>query len=251
MLSIITPVLNGAKYIESNILSIQKLTIPHEHIIVDGGSTDSTLEIVAHYSHLKLIHQTDKKGMYRAIHMGILDSKGDYVTWINSDDILIPDGYNAMYKKVKKDNLGLIYSNGIHHFIEKYNYKIVTFLPFGRYFLKNGIFPFVQPSSIFSKEAYFKVGGFDYETFKIIGDRDLFQKMAYDKSIKFGTTNDFTTVFLRYDESLLYRNLDRVKTEHAFTLKTNVSLFNRTLYHLFRNSHNLFWKIIKLNDFTR
>ena len=46
MISIVTPVLNGAKFIEKNIQSIQKLTIPFEHIIVDGGSTDDTLNIV-------------------------------------------------------------------------------------------------------------------------------------------------------------------------------------------------------------
>ena len=40
MLSIITPVLNGSRYIENTILSIKELKIPYEHIIVDGGSTD-------------------------------------------------------------------------------------------------------------------------------------------------------------------------------------------------------------------
>ena len=46
MISIITPVLNSSKFIQSNIESIEKLSIPYEHIIVDGGSTDGTIEII-------------------------------------------------------------------------------------------------------------------------------------------------------------------------------------------------------------
>ena len=58
MLTIVTPNLNNAKYLEDNILSIQKLTIPFEHIVVDGGSIDGSLEVIAKYPHLKLLHQT-------------------------------------------------------------------------------------------------------------------------------------------------------------------------------------------------
>jgi len=70
MLSIVTPVLNGIKFIQNNIESIQKLSINYEHIIVDGGSTDGTVELVSKYPHIKLLHQNDKTGMYGAIHQG-------------------------------------------------------------------------------------------------------------------------------------------------------------------------------------
>ena len=63
MLSIITPVYNGSVFIEQTIKSILKLNIEYEHIIVDGGSTDGTLDVVKKYSHIKLIHQTDDEGM--------------------------------------------------------------------------------------------------------------------------------------------------------------------------------------------
>ena len=243
MLTIITPVLNGSKYIESTILSIRELEIPFEHIVVDGGSTDSTLDILSKYPEVKLIMQKEKKGMYHAIHMGFLESKGDFVTWVNSDDKIIPRDYDIMYNQISSEKLDFVYSNGIHHFIEDYKYKIVTALPFARFFLKQGIFPFVQPSSIFSKKAYHSIGGFDYEKFKIIGDRDLFQKMAYDESLKFKYVPVFSSVFLRYDESLLYSNMNKLKTEHLYTIKTNKSIFMRFLYHGFRMIRNTYCKI--------
>ena len=71
MISIITPVLNGEAFIEKNILSISQLKLPYEHIIVDGGSTDNTINIVKKYSYIKLINQETNNGMYDAIRKGI------------------------------------------------------------------------------------------------------------------------------------------------------------------------------------
>ena len=96
---------------------------------------------------------------------------------------------------------------------------------------------------MFSRKGYEKVGGLNYKDFKIIGDRDLFQKMAFDNTLQMKYIPVFSSVFLRYQESLLYRNLDLLKEEHSFTIKTNVSLFNRGIYHLFRLVKNNYWKL--------
>lgn len=243
MLSIITPVLNGSRFIENTILSIKKLNIPYEHIVVDGGSTDLTIDIVNKYLDVKLVLQKQNLGMYHAIDMGIKIAKGEILTWVNSDDRIISSGYEKMYKEIADCKLDLVYSNGLHHYIDECKYKIVAAQPFARYFLKQGIFPFVQPSSLFSKNAYEKVGGFNYEKLKIIGDRDLFQKMAYEKNLKIKYVSTFSAIFLRYEDSLLYRNLDLLQEEQKHTLKTNINLFNRAIYHSLRFIMNIYLKI--------
>jgi glycosyltransferase involved in cell wall biosynthesis len=245
MLTIVTPVLNGRKFIQNNIESIQKLRIPFEHIVVDGGSSDGTIEIVKRFPHIKLLHQTKKTGMYGGINQGFLEAKGEYISWVNADDMVIANGYEKLYLTVIKKKADLAYSHGMHHFIEKLYYKKHFARYFVRYLLKTGVFPFVQPSVIFSKSAYNKVGGLNYQKFRLIGDRDLFQRMAYDKDLKFLFVPVFSSIFLRYDDSLLYRNLEQRKLEYKYCIKTNTNIFHRILYHLSQLVRIIIWNVSK------
>ena len=232
MLSIVTPVLNGIKFIQNNIESIQELSIEHEHIIVDGGSTDGTIEFVEKYPHIILLHQKDKTGMYGAIHQGFLKSKGKYITWLNADDYLIANGYESMYNYILNKNLDFVYSNGIYHFKEEYKYKKMYGRHLGRNLLKNAIVPFIQPCSIYTRATYDKVGGVDYERFKIIGDRDLFQRFAYDSDLKFGYISVFSVVFLIHSNSLLSVSQEQKIKEYSYCINSKVSFFYRILFKL-------------------
>ncbi|MDN3643789.1 glycosyltransferase [Lutimonas halocynthiae] len=231
MLSIVTPVLNGRKFIQNNIESIQKLSIPYEHIVVDGGSIDGTIEYVSQFPHIKLLHQLENNGMYGAIHQGFNESNGDYLTWVNADDYIIKTGYELMYNDIASKKADLIYSNSVYHFVEILQYKKMYAKYLGRFLLKQGIMPFAQPSSIFSKKSYNEVGGLNFNDFRIIGDRDLFQRMAYKSEFKFLYIYVDSTVFLRYSDSLLFRNKKLLNEEHNYCIKTNISLFNRIIFH--------------------
>ncbi len=202
MISIITPNLNNAKYLEDNILSIMKLEIPFEHIIVDGGSIDGSLEVIKKYPHIKLINQTEKTGMYGAIDLGINSSQGEILSWINADDRIIKDGYEKMYRIMKNNNLDLAYSDGYFDFINQ-NKKIkIKGKKFGIFFLKHGCMPAIQPSMIFTKNIYKKIGGFDYKNFKICGDLDLFVRIANEKGSKFGYVKTSSSIFIKRGNSL-------------------------------------------------
>jgi len=86
-LSIVTPCLNGISFIEEAIQSVLDQDYPNvEHIIVDGGSTDGTLELIKKYSHVRVISEPDQ-GLYDALNKGVRVSTGDIIGHLNCDDV--------------------------------------------------------------------------------------------------------------------------------------------------------------------
>jgi glycosyltransferase involved in cell wall biosynthesis len=92
-ISIITPVFNQVDYIEQTILSVINQDYDnYEYIIIDGGSTDGTLDIIKSYaSKITTWISEPDTGMYDALNKGFALSTGDIMAWINSDDLLLPN----------------------------------------------------------------------------------------------------------------------------------------------------------------
>jgi glycosyltransferase involved in cell wall biosynthesis len=89
-ISIITACLNRAGMVSTAIESVLAQEYPDfEHIIVDGGSTDGTLDVLDRYPHLKVISERDN-GMYDALNKGLKLAQGEIVGFLNSDDCYAP-----------------------------------------------------------------------------------------------------------------------------------------------------------------
>ncbi len=101
LVSIITPVLNGIKYLELCIQSVLQQAYPHiEHIFVDGGSTDSTLDVLGRYQakypgRIRLISEPDT-GPEEAWNKGLAEAKGEIFGWLGADDTYEPDAIKAI-----------------------------------------------------------------------------------------------------------------------------------------------------------
>lgn len=90
-ISIITPSFNQARFIEETILSVLNQNYPGlEFIIVDGGSTDGTLDILRKFEDRLIWTSHKDKGQSNAINIGFQRSTGDVLAYLNSDDILVP-----------------------------------------------------------------------------------------------------------------------------------------------------------------
>ena len=105
--SIVTPNYNGEKYLEETIKSIINQTShDYEFILVDGKSTDNSINIIKKYLKKINIFISEKdKCMYHAIDKGISKAKGEVIIWINSDDLLhkkAVQNVSKIFKKIQK-----------------------------------------------------------------------------------------------------------------------------------------------------
>lgn len=90
--SIIAPVYNSAEFIEESIQSVLNQTYPKiEYIIMDAGSTDGTVEIAQRYADRLTIISEPDNGQSDAINKGWKRATGDVLTWLNGDDLYLPD----------------------------------------------------------------------------------------------------------------------------------------------------------------
>jgi glycosyltransferase involved in cell wall biosynthesis len=100
-ISIITAVRNGAETLRGCIESVQKQTVPAEHIIVDGASTDGTLDIVAEYrSYIAQVISEPDRGIYDAMNKGISMATGEVIGTLNASDFYAHEGVIAKVAKV-------------------------------------------------------------------------------------------------------------------------------------------------------
>jgi glycosyltransferase involved in cell wall biosynthesis len=178
-ISIITVCYNSEKYIESAIASVLGQTYENiEYIIVDGNSTDRTLDIIKAYEpkfngRMRWVSEPDK-GIYDAMNKGIAMSSGDIVGILNSDDIyfdskVIEDVVQHLYLERTDSiygNIIMVHPNNLHKTIRVW--KSSAFKPNS---FKKGWHP-PHPSFFVKKRIYDTFGVFD-ATFDISADFEL------------------------------------------------------------------------------
>jgi glycosyltransferase involved in cell wall biosynthesis len=92
-LSVITPALDQVRYITETLDSVAALPMEHEHIVVDGGSIDGTVELLRERSDPSLVWSSEPdRGQTDAVNKGLRQARGDYVGWINADDAYAVEG---------------------------------------------------------------------------------------------------------------------------------------------------------------
>lgn len=101
-ISIITPSFNSGDYIERAIKSVLNQDYKNwEHIVIDGGSTDPTVDILKKYKHLKWVSEKDN-GQTDAMNKGFRRSVGDVIVYLNADDYFSPGAFSAVISEFEK-----------------------------------------------------------------------------------------------------------------------------------------------------
>lgn len=184
IISIITPCFNSEKTIETCISSIKDNTDNKiEHIIVDGKSSDKTIEIIKKYEgtyNLKWISEKDT-GIADAMNKGFKMASGDFVSWIDADNYYDSNVYNHIINKINSDSNIDIICGYVDVFDDKSKKTFKPDFPFNfeKALIKNtGGIP-VQPGVFFKRNLFEKAGGFNTD-YKIAGDYDFWLKILKD-----------------------------------------------------------------------
>jgi len=121
LISIITPFKNSSEYIKDCIESIINQSYKNwELIIIDDYSTDNSFEIVSQISEIdnriKLHKNNNKNGIISALRIGLNKSSGDYITRMDSDDLMMPNKLEELHNKLKKKGKGFVATSKVKYF---------------------------------------------------------------------------------------------------------------------------------------
>jgi glycosyltransferase involved in cell wall biosynthesis len=114
LVSIVTPSLNAAAFIEQTIESVLSQDYPHiEYFVVDGGSTDGTIEILERYRGRLQFSVEKDTGVPEAVNRGFLRSRGAIFSWISADDLYLPGAVRQAVSRFEAEpDAGVVYGEG-------------------------------------------------------------------------------------------------------------------------------------------
>jgi glycosyltransferase involved in cell wall biosynthesis len=178
-ISIVTPSFNMARYLEDTITSVlANLREGDEYFVIDGGSTDGSVDIIRRYEKRLTGWVSEKDAGYAdALAKGFARATGEVQCWINAGDLYLSGAFDAAQKRLT-DDLDLIF--GDDFYIDEAN-QVLSYsrgwVPDLRMAMLYGGWTPLQDACFWRRDLYQKVGGID-RTLQYAADYDLFLRMA-------------------------------------------------------------------------
>jgi glycosyltransferase involved in cell wall biosynthesis len=179
LVSIITPSYNQAVFLEETIESVLSQTgVQLEYYVIDGGSTDGSVEIIQRYSHLLTgwVSEPDN-GQAEAINKGFNQATGKYIAWLNSDDLYLPNAVSQAVSALEANPaLGLVYGDAIS--IDPRG-AVLNPLTFGDWGLDDLLgFRIICQPAVFMRRSILSEAGYLDPSYQYMLDHQLWLRMA-------------------------------------------------------------------------
>lgn len=231
LISIVTVSFNAVNYIEETIKSVINQTYPNiEYIVIDGGSTDGTIDIIKKYSDKITIWVSEPdKGIYDAMNKGIKKATGEWINFMNCGDTFYKSTTIEEVFQKANFNSDIIYGNT--------NLLLLT----GEYIQKGEVvsyeeyMPFGHQAS-FSRTSLMKQYEFDRK-YKICADRNFFYT-AYQNKAKFEYVN-ITIANYEAEEGLSSANMSKLLYEKGLIEGKTTNLSWKIKYFIFLFSQHI------------
>lgn len=243
LVSIITPSFNQSEYLEETILSVLNQDYENiEYIIIDGGSTDGSIDIIKKYED-KLAYWISEpdKGQTDAIIKGFNKSNGSFLTWLCSDDLLVPSMIRLSVHFLQKyPEHGLTFGDRIRIDSKGNVYSFQRYPQFRKMYLRWG-FTLPQETVLFRREIYEYSGGLN-PSLEIAMDYDLWCKMS--KKTNFFHIPAYLGKFRMHESSKSTIFSDKQKKSTFLELHMDKLTFDYeyVMYHHFRKKPSAFYK---------
>jgi glycosyltransferase involved in cell wall biosynthesis len=187
LVTIVTPSFNQGEFIADAIDSVLTQDYPAiEYMVVDGGSTDSTLAVLRGYGDRVRWTSGPDGGQSDAIHRGFLAGSGEYIAWLNSDDRYVPGAISAAVAELAIDpTAGLLYGRG--EFVDRGGAVIgpcAHVEPWNLLRLIASVNFVLQPATVFRRDAYMAIGGIDTALHYVM-DYDLWIRLGSKFPVRF------------------------------------------------------------------
>jgi len=179
LVSIITPSYNQAAFLEQTICSVLGQSYPRiEYLLVDGGSNDGSAEIIQRYAHRLAWWVSERdSGQAEAINKGLRRASGEFVAWLNSDDLYLPGAVAQAVAALTADPaLGLAYGDAIT--IDAHGKPLGRFA-FGDWGLLDLVgFRIICQPAVFMRRSVLEQAGYLEPSFHFMLDHHLWIRMA-------------------------------------------------------------------------
>ncbi len=178
VVSIVTPTYNMGRFLEETIQSVLSQDYPYiDYIVMDGGSTDGTLDILRRYGGRLRYSSGPDGGQAAAVNEGFKHSRGDIFTFLNADDTYLPGAVGIAAANLERNpKAGVVYGDAYHVHEDGSMMGPYPTRPFDYQTLSQTCF-ICQPASFMSRKAFMEVGGLD-ESFHLALDYDLWMRIA-------------------------------------------------------------------------
>lgn len=177
LVTVVIPSFNQALYLEKAISSVLEQKIPVELFVLDGGSTDNSVEIISRFENkISRWRSIPDAGQAAAINEGISWGTAPFVCWLNSDDWFLPYGLTELSQALQASrNIPVVYGNVLNYKQRTKTYSKVWVQSFNEFYLRQRCI-ISQPGSLIRRSVWESVEGLN-ETFHMAMDYDLWWKI--------------------------------------------------------------------------